>query len=256
MRLIKSGRRAIAAMGLLATSFVAGGSAPSRDPMLYANDEPGPGNVVTAQEVAASNEEVKGAYAALARMWTTQFEQIGQEFVVPTLLRYRGNVRSACGVIPANNAAYCDAQNAIYFDDVFVAGLGKGTGRALGTDGDMASVGVIAHEVGHAVAIQLGRFSRYTYDNEAAADCLAGAFARQSEKDGSLEAGDVEEAFFGMASAADPTPQLTGDRRVDARIVSRTRLMGHGTREQRMANFRSGLSGGPGACLPDFRTQA
>jgi predicted metalloprotease len=253
MTLFKSDGRAIAAMALMATCLVGAGTPQAAEPMLYANDDPPTGIVVTAKELAASNEEVKGAYAAMARMWTTHFEELGEEFVVPRLLRYRGNVRSECGIIPANNAAYCDAQNAIYFDEVFVAGLGKGTGRALGTDGDMASVGVIAHEVGHAVAIQLGRFSRYTYDNEAAADCLAGAFARQSEKDGSLEKGDVEEAFYGMATAADPTPQLTGNRRVDARTISRTRLMGHGTREQRMANFRSGLTDGPGACLPDFR---
>jgi predicted metalloprotease len=27
----------------------------------------------------------------------------------------------------------------------------------------------------------------------------------------------------------------------------------HGTREQRMQNFRDGFGGGPGACLEDFR---
>jgi hypothetical protein len=29
--------------------------------------------------------------------------------------------------------------------------------------------------------------------------------------------------------------------------------MGHGTREQRMENFRTGLRGGPSACLAAFR---
>ena len=69
--------------------------------------------------------------------------------------------------------------------------------------------------MGHAVAMQLGYESPVAYENEAAADCLAGAFAKHADKSGSLEKGDVEEAFFGMAAAADPTPELTGNRRID-----------------------------------------
>jgi predicted metalloprotease len=89
---------------------------------------------------------------------------------------------------------------------------------------------------------------------EATADCLAGAFTEESSRNGSLEPGDVDEAFFGMAAAGDPTPQLTGDERVDRRILRVASVMGHGTREQRTANFRRGLNGGPGACLDEFRS--
>ena len=73
---------------------------------------------------------------------------------------------------------YCPNNNTILYDEVFVAGMAKTASNALGTDGDMASVGVIAHEMGHAVAMQLGHASRSSYQNEATADCLAGAFAR------------------------------------------------------------------------------
>ena len=131
--------------------------------------------------------------------------------------------------------------------------MAKRAAAELGTDGDMAGVGVIAHEMGHAVAIQLGNMSRYTYANEKAADCLAGAFARQAEADGSLEPGDLDEALLGMAAAGDPTPQLTGDRRMDRMILVRAAAMGHGTEAQRTGNFRAGLEGGPGACLAEFR---
>jgi predicted metalloprotease len=117
----------------------------------------------------------------------------------------------------------------------------------------MVAVGIIAHEMGHAVAAQLGEASPIPYENEAAADCLAGAFAQQSEKDGTLEQGDLAEAFFGMAAAADPTPQPTGNRRVDSRIAFRMALLGHGTRDQRMGNFKAGYDGGAGACLESFR---
>ncbi len=101
----------------------------------------------------------------------------------------------------------------------------------------MAGIGVIAHEMGHAVAIQLGYESPVAYENEAAADCLAGAFARHADKSGSLEKGDVEEAFFGMAAAADPTPELTGNRRVDRVLLTRAAMMAHGTKDQRPAEL-------------------
>ena len=210
-----------------------------------------PADRVTVREIEASNAEVRMAYGALMAMWARHFEQIGVAFEAPALLRYRGTVRTSCGVMPRDNAVYCPQRNAIYFDEVFIASMARTVGRELGTDGDMASVGVIAHEVGHAVAMQLGFASRFTYANESVADCLAGAFARQSKKDGSLEPGDLEEAFLGMALAGDPTAEAPS-RRGDERHQARAALMSHGTREQRMQNFRAGLERGPSACLPHF----
>jgi uncharacterized protein len=208
---------------------------------------------VTERDVAASNEKIAAAYGALVTMWSADFRQLGAQFNPPALLRYRGAVRTACGILGGDNAQYCPSRNAIYFDEVFVARQAKEAARALGTDGDMVAVGIIAHEMGHAVAAQLGEASPIPYENEAVADCLAGAFAQQSEKDGTLEQGDLAEAFFGMAAAADPTPQPTGNRRVDSRIAFRMALLGHGTRDQRMGNFKAGYDGGAGACLESFR---
>jgi predicted metalloprotease len=131
--------------------------------------------------------------------------------------------------------------------------MAKLAANELGTDGDMAEVGIVAHEMGHAVAMQLGHQSRSSYENEATADCLAGAFTDQSKRDGSLEAGDEAEAFYGMSLAGDPTPEPTGNRRRDAMIQARLAQQSHGTREQRMQNFRTGLDGGARACLDDFR---
>lgn len=207
---------------------------------------------LTERDVAASNEKVRMAYSDLAAMWSNGFAQMHERFVVPRLLRYRGAARSTCGVMQPNNAAYCPLENAIYYDEVFVAAQAKQAALELGTDGDMAGIGVIAHEMGHAVAIQLGVDAPSAYENEAAADCLAGAFAQHADRNGSLEKGDVDEAFFGMAAAADPTPELTGNRRVDRVILRRASVMGHGTKEQRMDNFRAGLEGGAGACLEEL----
>jgi predicted metalloprotease len=208
---------------------------------------------VTQADVDASNAKVQQAYGALATMWTNDLKQVGARFVVPGIARYRGNVRSACGIMPANNAIYCPQRNTIYYDDIFVARQAKMASNELGTDGDMAAVGIIAHEMGHAVAIQLRQDSPIPYENEAMADCLAGVFTRHSAADGTLEKGDLEEAFFGLAAAGDPTPQFTGDRRMDRRIATRAALMGHGTRDQRLANFRSGYDSGAGACIEGLR---
>ena len=209
---------------------------------------------VTTRDVAASNKKVRMAHSALANMWTGHFREVGYDFAVPGLVRHRGGASSACGLMHRNNAGYCPGDNTIYFDEVFVAAQAKAAGRQLGTDGDMAAVGIIAHEMGHAVSLQLGYRSRSTYAMEATADCLAGAFTDYAEQDGSLEPGDIDEAFFGMAAAGDPEPELTGDSRLDRRILRAASLMGHGTREQRTANFRRGLEGGAGACLDEFRS--
>jgi predicted metalloprotease len=208
---------------------------------------------VTERDVAASNAKAAAAYEDLVGMWRGELGRVGARFVAPALVRYRVAAGTDCGVMRAGNASYCAADNTIYFDEVFVAAQAKRAAAATGTDGDMAGVGIIAHEMGHAVAAQLGAVSRVPYENEAAADCLAGAFARHADADGSLEKGDVDEAFFAMAMAGDPAPELTGDRRVDRRIVLRASLMGHGSYDQRMRNFQAGLQDGAGACLEELR---
>jgi uncharacterized protein len=207
---------------------------------------------VTEADVRESNTEIQQAYGALAAMWTKDFEQMGRRFVVPRIYNYRGNVRTSCGVMSQNNAAYCSANNAIFFDEVFVAGMRKQAAERLGTDGDMAGIGVIAHEMGHAAAMQLGFASRTSYDNEAVADCLAGTFVRRIQQDttlGKLESGDLDEALEGVAAAGDPQVELTGNARIDARRQAMLRRMSHGTSEQRVANFRVGLSQGIRGCL-------
>jgi predicted metalloprotease len=229
----------------MSSAATAMAASPGARPSVAASD-------VTESDVSESNVKLASAYKELAKMWNDDFSQVGQRFAVPRLVRYRGNVRTACGIMGAGNAAYCSSMNTIYYDEVFVARQAKAAAARLGTDGDMAGIGIIAHEMGHAVAIQLGEESRVPYENEATADCLAGAFALQAERDGTLEAGDLDEAFFGMAAAGDPAVELTGNRRIDNRIVARAASRAHGTSQQRTSNFKSGYDSGAGACLPEF----
>jgi len=248
-RMLNRGARS----ALLAASLLVGLGAPTAASAMHAPASPARAVRLTADDVAASNAKVGAAYAALIQMWGTRFQALGARFETPELLRYRGGARTACGIVGSNNASYCPNDNSIYYDELFVAAQATRAASELGTDGDMAAVGVIAHEMGHAVTIQLGRESRVPYENESTADCLAGAFARQANADGQIEPGDMDEALYGMASAGDPTPELTGNRRIDRRIVLRASLLGHGTREQRQQNFRAGLDGGAGACIAELR---
>ncbi|HEY2064570.1 MAG TPA: neutral zinc metallopeptidase [Gemmatimonadaceae bacterium] len=240
-------RRSGLAIVLVLTS--AAGAAAMQDPIAA----PPSAVVVTERDIAASNAKIGAAFSALAAMWTADFDRIGARFVVPSVVRFRGPVRTACGFLRGDNALYCPSRNVIYFDEVFVARQAKIAAQELGTDGDMAAIGIIAHEVGHAVAMQVGEDSPVPYRNEATADCLAGAFAQRAKQDGSLEKGDLEEAFFGMAAAGDPPLRLSGDPRYDARLVRMASMTGHGSRDQRQQNFRSGYEGGAGACLAEFR---
>ena len=216
-------------------------------------DDRRPAIRVTRAEVDASNKKVAMAYGALMDMWTREFADIGERFAAPRILRYSGGGYTACGPIGPSNAVYCPTNNTVYYDQVFVAAVQKVAGRNVGSDGDMAAIGIIAHEVGHAVAMQLGYHWRDSYKNESKADCLAGAFAYEAQRDGSLESGDADEAVFGMSLAGDPTPEPTGDDRADARIQRHLALNAHGTKEQRMANFRVGFQRGAGGCLVEFR---
>jgi predicted metalloprotease len=208
---------------------------------------------VTERDIDNTNKKVAGAYGALVTMWNNEFRRIGERFTAPRILRYEGATMTQCGVIRPENAEYCPNANTIFYDDVFVTGLTKLAANDLGTDGDMVAIGVIAHEMGHAVAMQVGYRSRNSYDNESTADCLAGAFTKQAQKDGSIEPGDIDEAFYGMSLAGDPTPEPTGNARYDRMIQARLVRESHGTKQQRMQNFRNGLEGGPQACLEAFR---
>jgi predicted metalloprotease len=238
---------------VLGFSLAVSGSKSAVSSPSYAAGEVTPAILITRRDVAESNRKIESAYTALIKMWATVFNAIGRRFGPPDLVPYEGGVQTACGIMRGSNALYCPRDNSIYFDDVFVAGQAKSAARDLGTDGDMAGIGVIAHEMGHAVAMQLGHISRTSYENESTADCLAGAFAQQSSRDGMIEDGDIDEAFYAMSSAGDPTPQLTGDTRMDGWIIARFARGSHGTREQRMQNFKTGLDGGAGACLPEFK---
>src|SRR5438477_11966231 len=78
---------------------------------------------VTEADVAASNEKIAMAYGSLVKMWSNQFQQVGERFAAPRVVRYTGGVMTSCGVIMPHNAEYCPRNNTIFYDEVFVAGM-------------------------------------------------------------------------------------------------------------------------------------
>jgi hypothetical protein len=193
------------------------------------------------------------AYSALVEMWTKDFRNIGERFVPPRIVRYTGAARTTCGYIGPSNAQYCPNNNTILYDEVFVAGMAKVASSALGTDGDMASIGVIENRP------YLEQLARERLLDKPAPDfalpIVAGTYpATRAERDRSLER-RYRRSVFGMSPAGDPTPELTGNVRYDAMVQARLARQSHGTRNS-ARNFREGSSAARAPAARNFDSTA
>jgi predicted metalloprotease len=189
-------------------------------------------------------------------VWNAQFDQMGRDYVEPSLVLFSGMVSSACGTASsAVGPFYCPGDHAAYLDTSFFRTLGS----ELGAQGDFAAAYVIAHEVAHHVQNLLGvteaadaerrrlsdvEANQLSVRVELQADCLAGVWARNAEaRFGSLEPGDVEEAMNAASRIGDDALQ----RRSQGVVVPDS--FTHGTSEQRVRWFTRGFeSGSPEAC--------
>lgn len=186
-------------------------------------------------------------------VWSEIFrEDLSQTYVPPTLVLFKGATQSGCGgASAASGPFYCPADKQVYLDTDFFVVLE----RQLGAGGDFASAYVVAHEIGHAVQDQLGilseaqRGAQSGADSAAVrvelqADCFSGVWTnRASERFGSIERGDVQEAMNAAAQIGDDTLQSGAGQTV------RPDAFTHGTSEQRERWFLAGYeSGDLGAC--------
>jgi predicted metalloprotease len=150
---------------------------------------------------------------------------------------------SACGDDSA--AAYCPGDDTIYISEQFAGdiydgaldqalpGSSQGYGRTLG---DFAVAYIVAHEYGHQVQAELGRFQQQlpTEALELQADCYAGTWAKNAADANRLEDGDVQEALDAALAVGD----------FDAGNPNH-----HGTPEQRAEAWQHGFQAdGPAAC--------
>jgi predicted metalloprotease len=133
---------------------------------------------------------------------------------------------------PPKNAFYCPVGDFIAWDE---------TGLMIPyyvQAGDFAAAFVLAHEFGHAMQARLPRQEPRGILSELQADCFAGAWARDVEEQGLLEAGDLDEATLAVFSARD----LPG--------TSFTDPAAHGSGFERTRAFSDGYEQGAASCSP------
>ena len=215
----------------------------------------GPGPGTTASRSASPEEEelrnFSGSVLANTEdVWRDIFKQNGKQYRVPKLVLFTEQVRSACGTSGAAvGPFYCPGDEKLYLDLAFFSEL-RSRFRA---PGDFAQAYVIAHEVGHHIQKLLGtmdkvnsmqqRMSERDANDlsvrlELQADFYAGVWAHYAEKQGILEAGDLEEALRAATAVGDDSLQKEGQGYVVPDSFT------HGTSEQRMRWFKKGFETG------------
>jgi predicted metalloprotease len=92
--------------------------------------------------------------ACLYRVWGPEIEAAGFIPIRPSVTVYSGTVQTACGQIESMNAAFCNADQQIYFaDDLSDMIPSQLQSRRWGLDS------VLAHEYGHAIQNRTGIFA-------------------------------------------------------------------------------------------------
>lgn len=182
--------------------------------------------------------------------WGSIFATAGKSYQTPKLVLYNDMIQSACGTgSAAVGPFYCPGDSQVYLDLDFLGEL-----QRLGADGDFAVAYVIAHEIGHHVQNQLGtaqavqqiqqQVSRTDANalsvlNELQADCYAGVWAHHAHRQRQiLERGDIEEGMRAAAAVGDDRLQRMSGRGVHPETFT------HGSSEQRVEWFKTGLSSG------------
>lgn len=197
--------------------------------------------------------------------WTTIFQQQGAQYTAPKLKLFTGSTDSACGTAQsAMGPFYCPADQKVYIDTQFFKDMRQQMGisgeqnqselSAKDEAGDFAQAYVIAHEVGHHVQNLLGISSQVQKARqqsseaqgnqlsvrlELQADCFAGVWANHTQQRTQfLEQGDVEEAMDAAQKIGDDYLQK------QARGYAVPDSFTHGTSQQRMQWFNTGLKSG------------
>ena len=194
-------------------------------------------------------------------VWNEAFSKAGRTYEPPKLVLFSEAVESACGMAgSATGPFYCPGDQKVYLDLSFFEELQT----RFGVSGDFAQAYVIAHEVGHHVQTLLGITQKIhelqlrgnkTESNklsvmvELQADCLAGIWAHQTEKNRHvLEAGDIEEGLNAASAVGDDRIQKSSRGYVVPDAFT------HGSSEQRVRWFKNGLENGNIQSCNTFQT--
>ncbi len=187
--------------------------------------------------------------------WGKIFANSGKKYVPPKMVLYTGSTSTACGYgQAAMGPFYCPLDNKLYVDLSFYKDMQK----RLGGGGDFALGYVLAHEVGHHVQNLLGiadqvramqskataaGANKLSVKLELQADCLAGVWGHEMDKQGILEPGDLQKALNTATAIGDDRLQKESTGRVVPDSFT------HGTSAQRYKWFKIGFdSGDPNQC--------
>ena len=182
--------------------------------------------------------------------WDAIFKDMGRQYPQPKLVMYRGATRTACGTGQSvMGPFYCPADSTVYIDLSFYDEMRN----KLGAGGDFAQGYVIAHEVGHHVQKLLGieskvrqlqqnasqaEANRLSVKMELQADCFAGVWGYNMQKQDYMETGDLQEALNAAEAIGDDRLQQQSQGRVVPDSFT------HGTSQQRYTWFKRGFDSG------------
>jgi len=193
-------------------------------------------------------------------VWSAIFKQEGQTYRPPAaVVLYDQATGTGCGLgQSAMGPFYCPQDQKVYLDLAFWQELES----KFGAQGEAARAYVIAHEIGHHVQSLLGASDQArrmgargaesgSVRLELQADCYAGVWvAHAPEVSGGqvqLDPKDVEDGLRAAAAVGDDTLQRQSTGRVAPDSFT------HGSSEQRMRWFRTGVSTGDPAACDTFR---
>ena len=215
-----------------------------------------PNAVGEERELTPAEKEQRDFMATVLRftevVWTDQFQRAGETYEPPRMVLFSDRVETGCGVAPsAVGPFYCPVDKTVYLDPTFFEELDQKLG---GSKAEFSQAYVIAHEIGHHVQNLLGyselvdrkrrtlpkeEFNEWSVRLELQADYLAGVWAHYGqEKFNFVEPGDVETAIV--------SANAIGDDRLQERAggFNSPENYTHGTSEQRVRWFKSGLQSG------------
>jgi predicted metalloprotease len=216
---------------------------------------------VQQQQPAANNQQpdqnrqfAAAVLGSTEDVWSQVLPQQARvRYVAPKLVLFEDQISSACGYASAASGPfYCPGDQRLYLDFSFFNEL-KNEFRA---PGDFAQAYVIAHEVGHHIQNLLGTMDRVHRSGnsnqlsvalELQADCYAGVWANNAQRQGVVEAGDAEEAIRAAGAVGDDMIQ----KRTRGYAVPES--FTHGSAQQRITWFSRGFQSGDMRQCQTFR---
>jgi predicted metalloprotease len=231
-------RRLVAPLLLVVAAVVVGlvvlaasaGDDPAQDAVVVVGSDDEPWNLVASAAIA-DLEEYWGR--ALPAAFGVRYHPVGGGFFAHS----PGDPLPPCALDESwlvDNAYYCEAQDALAWDDTVLLPRFHRLSGALGV------ALVLAHEWGHAVQARVGVRATLPVVRELQADCFAGAWFGHVRDGGSTRftAGpaEIDRALANLLELADRPGTPAADPTA------------HGSASARSDAFRAGLDGGPARC--------